>query len=120
MQLLPAVSHRSQRKVNVIGCWPFHVPGVTWSVWPCAAVPDRVGACTLTGLPASGARTSAVAFEATVFEPSAFDAVTRTRSRWSTSAVATTYFVVVAPPIAAQSAPLGRPPPLGQRTHWYA
>ena len=36
------------------------------------------------------------------------------------ASLATTYFVVVAPPIAAQSAPLGRPPPLGQRTHWYA
>src|SRR6188472_4366078 len=120
MQLLPPVSQRSQRNVYVMGCWPFQVPGLACSVWPCAAVPDRVGACTLTGLPASGARTSPLAFEATVFEPSAFDAVTRTRSRWSTSAVATTYFVVVAPPIAAQSAPLGRPPPLGQRTHWYA
>jgi hypothetical protein len=27
---------------------------------------------------------------------------------------------VVAPPIAAQSAPDGRPPDRGQRTHWYA
>ncbi len=106
--------------MKVIGCWPFHDPGLTRIVWPWAGVPLSVGAWTFTGRPASAARTTAVAFEATVFEPSAFDAVTRTRRRRSTSAVATTYFVVVAPPIAAQSAPEGSPPPRGQRTHWYA
>ena len=112
------MSQRSQLNVNVIGCWPFQVPGLTWSVWPWAGVPESVGACTFAGRPASGARTTAVALDATVLEPSALVAVTRTRRRRSTSAVATTYFVVVAPPIAAQSAPDGRPPPLGQRTHW--
>jgi hypothetical protein len=66
------------------------------------------------------ARTTAVAFEALVAVPEAFDAVTRTRNRRPTSADATTYVVEVAPPIAAQSDPVGLPPELGQRTHWYA
>ena len=48
------------------------------------------------------------------------DAVTRTRRRKPTSAVATMYCVVVAPPIAAQFAPLGSPPSRGHLTHWYA
>ena len=82
--------------------------------------PLSVGAATFTGLSASGWRMRAVALEATVCVPSAFVAETRTRIRWSTSAVATMYFEVVAPPIAAQSEPSARPPLCGQRTHWYA
>src|SRR5262245_32499002 len=118
MQLLPEPSQRSQSKLNVIGWRPFHVPGATWSVWPCAGVPLSVGATTLTGRPSSPCRIRGVAFDATVCDPSALVAVTRTRIRWSTSAVATTYFEVVAPPIEAQSEPSGRPPPRGQRSHW--
>jgi hypothetical protein len=43
MQLLPAVSQRSQLNENVIGCTPFHVPGWTRSVWPCAGDPEIAG-----------------------------------------------------------------------------
>jgi hypothetical protein len=118
MQLFPAPSQRSQRNVNVIGWRPFHVPGATCRVWPCAGVPLSVGAATFTGRPASGCRTRAVAFDVAACEPSAFVAVTRTRSRWSTSEAATTYFAVVAPPIAAQSEPSGRPPSAAHRSHW--
>jgi hypothetical protein len=89
-QLLPAASQRSQLNVKVIGCVPVHVPGWAWSVWPWDGVPEIVGACTFRGLPASGFAITAVAFEATVALPSAFDAVTRTRRRRSTSAEATT------------------------------
>ena len=89
-QLFPAVSQRSQLNVNVIGWRPFHVPGETRSVAPCVAVPEIVGGWALTGRPASGLEITAVALEATVALPSAFDAVTRTRSRRSTSPAATT------------------------------
>src|SRR5262249_50485698 len=61
-----------------------------------------------------------VALEAAVDDPSAFDAVTRTRSRLPTSAEARTYAEVVAPPMVAQLEPSPLPPEGGQRTHWYA
>ena len=64
--------------------------------------------------------TAAVAFDAAVAEPSPLVAVTRTRRRRPTSALATTYLEVLAPPIVAQSDPSEAPPSAPQRTHWYA
>jgi hypothetical protein len=96
------------------------VPGDTWSVAPWTALPLRVGAATFTGRPASGCRIRGVAFDAALAEPSPFVAVTRTRIRASTSAAATMYLEVVAPPMAAQSEPSGLPPSRGQRSHWKA
>ena len=86
------------------------------SVEPTAGVPVIVGGAVFGG-PAC-AVTRSVAFDATVVAPSEFDAVTRTRSRKPTSAVATMYELVVAPPITAQSEPSSAPPDVGQRTHW--
>jgi hypothetical protein len=72
------------------------------------------------GRPVAALAIVAVAFEATVTEPSALDAVTRIRSRFPASADPITYDEVVAPEIDAQSDPSGLPPEVGQRTHWYA
>jgi hypothetical protein len=85
-------------------------------VAPTTEFPETVGGLVLTG--AVAVRINGVAFEATVAEPSAFVAVTRTRRRLPESDWDTTYFSVVAPPIAAQSDPSGRPPDSGHRTHW--
>ena len=70
-----------------------------------------------------GAATGAivpVALEAAVTLPAAFFAVTRTRSRCPTSAALSVYFGAVAPPMAGQFEPSGRPPSAPHRTHWYA
>ncbi len=57
----------------------------------------------------------AVGLEATMTLPLAFRAVTRTRSRWPTSAEDSAYLVVVAPEIAGQFEPSGRPPSADRR-----
>ena len=48
-------------------------------------------------------------------EPKLFDAVTRTRSVWPTSAVRTPYDSAIAPPMSEQFRP-----PVSQRCHWKA
>jgi hypothetical protein len=58
--------------------------------------------------------------DAAVVEPSALEAVTRTRRVEPASAAAMMYAWVVAPPMTAQSEPSGSPPDAGQRTHWNA
>jgi len=119
-QLLPTGSQRTHWNENVIGWTPDHVPGSPWSVEPGLGVPVIDGALAAFGGFPVAAVTVAVGFDATVAEPSALLAVTRTRRRFPTSAVPTTYADVVAPEIAAQSEPSGLPPEVGQRTHWYA
>jgi hypothetical protein len=113
----PLASQRDHAYANVMPL-PVHVPGFAVSVWPTTVDSTIVGGCVFGG-PACPLTTS-VAFEATVAAPSAFDAVTRTRRREPTSPDATTYAVVEAPPMTAQSEPSGAPPDAGQRTHWYA
>ena len=71
-------------------------------------------------VPAADAWTTAVGFEAAVALPELFLAVTRTRIRRPTSAAASVYDELVAPPIAGQFDPLALPPSLPHRTHWYA
>ncbi len=115
-QLPPPRSQRSHWNENVIGCVPVHVPGVARSVSFTAGVPEIVGRDVFRGRD-TAARTTSVAFDATVVAPSLFEAVTRARSRLPTSPFASTYADVVAPPMAAQSAPSDLPPDGGQRTH---
>jgi hypothetical protein len=81
-QFPPSVLQRSQRYENEIGCVPAHSPGSAVTVEPTTIVPRTVGVEVFTGLPA----TTAVGFDATVREPSAFVAVTRTRIREPASA----------------------------------
>ncbi len=113
-QFAPAVSQRDHAYVNVIPV-PVHVPWLAVSVWPTAAWPLIVGGWVLGG--PCAAVTAAVAFEAAVFGPSAFAAVTRNRNRNPTSPAPTTYAVVEAPPMTAQSEPSAAPPSAPQRTH---
>ena len=79
-------------------------------------MPEIVGGFVYASVPAS--LTAALALVATVFEPSAFEAVTRTRRRLPTSMAAGMYLSVVAPPIAAQFDASAAPPEAGQRVHW--
>src|SRR5512134_24996 len=62
----------------------------------------------------------AVGFDATVWDPSAFEAVTRTRMRNPTSAARSVYCEPVAPDTMAQLPPSGWPPSGPHRTHWRA
>jgi hypothetical protein len=84
----PDASHRDQRYAKVIPL-PVHVPGFAVNASPTTVEPEIVGG-TVFGGP-TGAVTAAVAFEtAGAPTPSAFDAVTLTRSRKPTSPAATT------------------------------
>ena len=84
----PAASHRDQRYANVIPV-PVYVPGLAVSASPTTVDPEIVGGAVFGG--PTGAVTAAVAFEtAGAPTPSAFDAVTLTRSRKPTSPAATT------------------------------
>jgi len=99
--------------VYEIGWVPFHEPDVALSVWPTTAWPETVGAVTSAGAPGFTG-TWAVAFARTVFLPSAFDAVTSSRSVCRSSAGTTVYVVPVAFVILLQASPLSL-----QRSHWY-
>ena len=111
----PLAGHRTHWYENEVGLFD-HWPGVAVSVEPERAVPTIVGSATRTG-GCDAAVTAAVALDAATAEPSAFEAVTRTRRRDPRSPLETTYACVVAPPMKAQSEPSGRPPLAGQRTH---
>jgi hypothetical protein len=78
----PAVLHLSHRYENEIGCFPAHDPGSAVSTEPFVVVPRTTGSEVFTGTPT----TTPVGLDAAVFEPSAFIAVTRTRSLKPTSA----------------------------------
>jgi hypothetical protein len=78
----PAVLHRSQRYENEMGCFPVHDPGLAVTTEPFVIVPCTTGSDVFTGTPT----TTPVGLDAAVFEPSAFIAVTRTRSLEPTSA----------------------------------
>jgi hypothetical protein len=65
-----------------------------------------------------GPTTTPVGFDAAVRDPSAFVAVTRTRMRDPTSALARRYRSVVAPEMIVQLPPSGWPPSAPHRTHW--
>jgi hypothetical protein len=112
----PALSQRSHRNENEIGCFPVHDPGFAVTTEPFVIVPLTVGVDVFTGTPT----TTAVGFDATVFEPSAFAAVTRTRSLKPTSARTSRYRRSVAREMIAQLPPSGCPPSAPHRTHWYA
>ena len=83
----PVASQRDQRYANVIPL-PVHVPGFAVSASPTTVGPDDRRRCRVrrTGL----RRDAAVALEVAVVWPSAFVAVTLTRSRKPTSPAATT------------------------------
>ncbi len=68
-----------------MGWRPVQLPGCTVASDPTSAVPPTSGIDVFTG----GPTTTAVGFDATVCSPSAFVAVTRTRKRDPTSALAT-------------------------------
>jgi hypothetical protein len=109
----PAELQRSQRYENEIGCRPDQAPGSAVTTCPTSIVPRGHGGWVFTG----GPTTTAVGFEATVCEPSAFVAVTRTLIRKPTSADLNAYLELVASETMAQSPPSGRPPSAPQRTH---
>src|SRR5215212_3298137 len=117
-QLPPVWSQRRHWYANAIGCPPVHVPGFAVSVWPCCGVPLIVGCFALTGRPAvAEARTVVeVAFEFALAVPSAFEAMTRERMRWPTSARRRMYVRRVSPGIVAQLTPFTPPPLASQRS----
>jgi len=97
-------------------------PGVT-VCWPIANRAGEVTSETLTApVPAghpvagggAGAVTTAVGTDVELVEPALFVAVTATRNVVPTSACVSTYVCAVAPPIAAQLAPVA-----SQRLHAY-
>jgi hypothetical protein len=75
------VLQRSHRYENEIDWRPVQEPGSAVTSDPTTMLPVTNGLEVLLG----GPTTIAVGFEATVLDPSAFDAVTRARSRKSTS-----------------------------------
>jgi hypothetical protein len=113
----PVASQRDQRYANVMPV-PVYVPGFAVSDSPTTAEPEIVGGAVFGG-PACTV-TCAVAFDTATRWASGFVAVTRTRSRNPTSPAATTYVVLVAPSMVAQSDPSDAPPDGGHRSHWYA
>jgi hypothetical protein len=119
-QLPPVRSQRRQRYENVSGCAPAQEPGSAVSVRPTCGVPPIDGAVAFRGAPAVAAeRTTSVAFDVALAEPSAFAAVTRTLIRLPTSACRSVYRLNVAPEIAAQPSPLPPPPVDGHRSQRY-
>src|SRR3954463_6062378 len=80
-----------------------------------------VGGLAFEGAPAveDGCTTPGVAFEFALAVPSAFDAITRERMRWPTSAPESTYVLRVSPGIVAQLAPFAPPPDASQRSERY-
>jgi hypothetical protein len=118
--LPPSVPQRTHWNVKVIGVGPFHFPVEALSVEPCVVEPEIDGSLLFVGAFAFALATGAVAFEATVFEPTLFDACTRSRSRFPTSSFWRTYADLVAPEILAQLLPSDAPPLLGHLTHWSA
>src|SRR3970040_1585379 len=107
----PSDPHRTHWYANVIGWVPVHAPAVPVSRWPSVGVPEIAGSPVFFGAPLSSVTTE-VASDRAEPEPSAFDAVTRTRIRAPTSAFASTCVVSVAVEIGVQLAPA-----LSQRCH---
>ena len=69
-----------------MGAVPVHVPRFPVSSVPCTMAPEIVGALVFLGLADAAAVTAAVAFEATVLDPTEFVPVTRKRRRQPASA----------------------------------
>jgi len=111
-QLVPAAEQRCQWNAKPVGL-PFQAPVEAVRVWPISAVPVIVGRVVFAGT--STAWTTAVGADAAVAEPTAFCAVTLTRSVEPASAPVTTYVGFVAPGIATQGAPAE-----SHRSHWAA
>jgi hypothetical protein len=88
----------------LIGAVPVHEPFVVERVEPTRGVPVTTGAEREAG-PVPAACTTDVAFDVAELEPSLFDAVTRTRSRFPTSAPPAVYRMFVAPAIAPHPPP---------------
>src|SRR5579862_1118486 len=109
-QPLPAELQRCHWYVKRRGP-PVQVPGSAVSDSPIFAVPETVGGAVFTGAPEDA--TACVGRELAVVCPSAFDAVTTTRSAWSTSAATGVYAFADAPAISAQPEPSP-----AQRCHW--
>src|SRR5512135_2116767 len=106
-QPLPFSSQRIQATAVDVGL-PLHVPLFAVSVEPIAGVPVMLGA--VVGVGAVVPETTADAAEVALPEPSAFFAVTVTRSVWPTSPAAAVYVAAVAPAIAVHDFPLA--------SHW--
>src|SRR5690348_2213629 len=90
-----------------------HVPGSAVSCWPTAVSPVMVGRVWFRGAPLVGP-TTAVCADRAFAAPSAFTAVTRTRSVCPRSAATTRYVLAVAPGTPTQLSPV-----VPQRSHWY-
>ena len=97
---------------------PVQVPFEADNVDPTTGEPVIWGSAVFTGATRVASFTAVVGLDATVFAPSAFDAVTRTRSRLPTSCFSTRYVEAVCPEALTQSDASAAPPVLGQRIHW--
>ena len=117
-QLPPTESQRRHWKAYACGLPPFQVPVVAESVWFCCGAPEIAGGLVFTGGPAveDACTTPGVAFEFALAVPSAFDAITRERMRWPTSALRRTSVRRVSPEMVLQLTPLTPPPLVSQRS----
>ena len=102
--------------MEVCGWAPFHEPRFAVSVWFCCGVPEIVGGLEFADRPAVARTTPAVAFEFTLAEPSAFEAVTCERIRCPTSALRNTYDLCPADEMVLQLTPLTPPPLVSHRS----
>src|SRR5436190_1057230 len=111
-QLAPALSQRCHWRAYVMVGVPVHVPSSPVSVNPSSAAPEMPGATASAG--AAGG-TTALTADGALAAPATLDAVTTTRSVWSTSAGVCQCVVAVSPGMSAQFVPSA-----SQRCHWWA
>src|SRR5262249_39099058 len=110
VQPVPPGRQRCHWKANDLTP-PVHVPGSAVSSSPTCAVPEMLGFAVFTG--SAFDEIISVVFDSAVDWPSALEAVTTTRSVWSTSAEAAGYDRSCAPVPSAHPVP-DEP----QRCHW--
>src|SRR5512132_288281 len=118
VQLPPTESQRRHWYAYACGCPPDHEPRFAVSVWFCCGTPEIVGGLVLAGGPAvaDAWTTPGVGFELALAVPSAFDAITRERMRWPTSARRSTSVRRVSPGMVVQLTPFTPPPLVSQRS----
>jgi len=105
-QAAPPASQRRQLRVNVNGAVPDQAPSVALRICPSRTVPEMTGRPPGSFVGGANGATTAVAGEATLADPSRFDAVTVTRIVLPTSAVTSVYVAALAPAITAQAPPV--------------
>src|SRR3954454_5631764 len=110
-QLAPVLPQRCHWRAYVMVGVPVHVPSSPVSVNPSSAVPETPGATAPAG---GGGGATALAGEGALAAPATLDAVTTTRSVWSTSADVCQCVVAVSPGMSAQFVPSA-----SQRCHWW-